>query len=363
MSRLASEWTASMAVSNDHPEIRRLYANGGGVAQEWLVDQVVKYCSVHGLKNGQVTLADIKCAAAGKVSRPTLDKYIQDLLNAEALECVGDKLYRSRLAERICRSFNGRGNKSVRNCKNSFTPQNAFNEQETPCEAQITLPSAVPDLEKDLSKILKADAPPLPGSSIISPIAAIEAAGAPEVSRQAGLGQKRCVGIADTILSVGLSASNMSIQDLMAMQAVDLDDLDTEAILLQDRQEAALLAANSPARKASARAAKDQPSSNPPSPADPEASESPSTPQTTQRLPKSVIRFHLGLMAESISDFTCGEKEVNAFHKWPVTEAQLVNLKNAAMSHKRKGKLNVGVGAYLYGAVRRASLGIAPTRR
>ena len=375
-----------MAFSNDHAEIRQLYANGGGVAQEWLIEQIVKYCSAHGLRDGRVTLADIKCVAAGKVSPPTLTKYIRDLLKCGALERVNDRLFYSEMAERICGSFIGRGNKLVRNCKNSFTPKNAFIGTESADEAQNTWPSAVPDLDRDLNTKLKA-VEPTPFSSVeLEPVAidaavvGIKAEAAPEpiaviepvlapkpvvdlevkahVARQAGLGKRQNSDIADAFLSMGMSASGMSIPNLVAMQAVDLDDLDTEAILLQDRQETALLAGNS----APARAAKGPPPANAAS-VDPQTSEPPAMPQTTQRLPKSVIRFNLDQVAEAISGFTYGEKEVNALHKWPMTEAQFVDLRNAAVAHKRKGKLTVGIGAYLYGAVRRASLGLVPTRR
>jgi hypothetical protein len=138
---------------------------------------------------------------------------------------------------------------------------------------------------------------------------------------------------------------------------VDLDDLDTESILEQDRQEAALLRPSNTPKTAKA---------TPPTAPSPSYSETPAPPpvsQTTQRLPKSVIRHTLGQMAEAIEDFTYGEKEINALRKWPVSEAQLMDLKNAAVARKQKGKVTVGVGAYLYGAVRRTSLGIVPRRR
>ena len=383
MSRPTSEWTASMKCATDHPEIRKLYAHGGGVAQEWLADQIVKHCSIHGLKDGRVTLADIKSAVAGKVSRPTLTKYIDDLVACDALKRVGKNLFHSRLAERICSSFNGRGNKSVRPCKNSFTPQNAFFRPENGCEVKSTWPRTVPDLEKDLSQRLKADAttslsatvasatvavesPPAPRPvALLGPVAALAPVAAEvksHVARQAGLRAKQGSSVADTFLSMGMFASGKSIADLQAMQYTDLDDLDTEAILAQDRQEAALLRPSHPsARKKPAKAH----AASPPTgvQAGHKGWEPASGPQTRQRLPASVIRHTLGQVVEAIPEFVFGEREVNALRQWPVTEAQLVDLKNTAVARKRQGKLTTGVGAYLYGAVRKASLGVLPTRR
>ncbi len=151
MSRLSSEWTAAMKCPGDHPEIRQLYANGGGVAQEWLIDQIVKFCSAYGVRDGLITLADIKSVAAGKISRPTLTKYIRDLLKCGALQRTDAQLFHSPIAERICGSFTGRGNKSAKNCKNSFIPKNADIKAETACKTQNKLPRPVPDLEQDLN--------------------------------------------------------------------------------------------------------------------------------------------------------------------------------------------------------------------
>ena len=359
MSRPTSEWTASMRVSNDHPEMRRLYANGGGVAQEWLADQIVKHCSAYGLKEGQVSLADIKNLAAGKVSRPTLNKYIQDLLQCGALERRGDQVFYSPIAERICGSFTGRGNKMVRNCKNSYTPKNPFDASKNMLETQNAMPRPVPDLERDLSKNLKADE--LPPTAAGSNPVAVEVKS--QVARQAGSSKKQSSDIADTILSMGMFASGRSMQDLMGMQAVDLDALDTEAILAQDRQEAALLATNSTCAGTRPAKAADGPPQTAATPTG-EVSGKPSVAShPPQRLPKSIIRHALEQMAEAVPNFQYGEKEVNALRKWPVTEAQLVDLKNGTVARKRSGSLTMGVGAYLYGAVRRASLGILPTGR
>ncbi len=383
MSRLSSEWTAAMKCPTDHPEIRQLYANGGGVAQEWLIDQIVKFCSAYGVRDGLITLADIKSVAAGKISRPTLTKYIRDLLKCGALQRTGGQPFHSPIAERICGSFTGRGNKLVKNCKNSFTPENADIKTETACETQNKLPRPVPDLEQDLNTKHKADEPVAASAFIpkrVDTVAAeAKAASEPlatdpvpvsepgvdlemkkQVARQAGSGEKQGRS-ADTFMSVAMAMSKMSLQDFMSLQAVDLDDLDTEAILKRDREDAALLANTSPpARRAPAKAEKDLLPAKSPE-AVPDAFELQQAPRTTQPLAKSIIRVTLSQLAEAVPDYTFGDREVNALSKWPVTEAQLVNLKNAAVAQRRKGKVEK-VGAYLYGAVRRASLGLLPAR-
>lgn len=372
-----------MDCANDHPEIKQLYANGGGVGQEWLAEQVVKHCSSHGLTDGRVTLFDIKCAAGSKLSRPTLAKYLRDLLKCGALEQVAQKVFYCPIAKRICGSFIGRDNKLVRNGKNSFTPENADIKSETASPSPSEWPRTVPDLEQDLNTKHKADEPVAP--SALTPkrvgTVAAEAKAASEppatdpvpvsepgvdlemkkqVARQAGSGEKQGRS-ADTFMSVAMTMSKMSLQDFMSLQAVDLDDLDTEAILQQDRQDAALLANTSPpARRAPAKAEKDLlPAKSPEAVSD--AFELQQAPRTTQPLAKSIIRVTLSQLAEAVPDYTFGDREVNALSKWPVTEAQLVNLKNAAVAQRRKGKVEK-VGAYLYGAVRRASLGILPAR-
>ncbi len=250
-------------------------------------------------------------------------------------------------------------------------------------EAIFPQPNSVALLNQEsLSKNLKANAPQLPSAALTPleaprahpPIAAVErppacrppvaAKAKDQVARQAGLVERQDGSIADMIFSIGMLASGGSMQGFESMPSVDLDTLDTEAILKQDRQDAALLAAHrAPSRAPTKKAA------SAPLPAEtqllvgPKAPELMSTPQSPQRLEKSVIRYNLSLLAEAVPEFTFGEKEINALRKWPVTEAQLVDLKNVAVARKRKGKLTVGVGAYLYGAVRRASLGGVPTRQ
>ena len=388
MSRPCGRFAFGIDNYDDHPELRSLT-----YVEKTLADAIVKACARAKIVDGMVPAGMVwtVLSQTGK-SHPVVYRYRRNLVASGVLVKQASGDFFSPIAERICKTVyknalrqGGAEGFLKAFAKESLVAENRLKSTSEAEAANMRLPRPVPDLEKkDLSTKLKADAPPVADASIVpepvttAPAADAKAAPDPpaviaqptapkpvavevksQVARQAGLEAKQDNSIADTILSVGMAVSNMSIEDFMNMPEVDLDALDTEAILRHDRQEATLLAP----RKAPAKATWAPPPADAltPSSEAPEPLSEP--PQTTQRLPKSVIRFNLYQMAEALSDFTYGEKEVNALRKWPVTEAQLVDLKNAAVARKRCGKLTGEAGAYLYGAVRRASLGMMPVRQ
>lgn len=387
MSRPCGRFAFGIDNYDDHPELRNLT-----YVEKTLADAIVKACARAKIVDGMVPAGMVWTALnqTGK-SHPVVYRYRRNLVASGVLVRQDSGDFFSPIAERICKTVykNALRQGGTERClkasaKESFVDENRLKSTNEADMANTRLPSPVPDLEKkDLSTKLKADAPFVPDASVIPRPATTASTAAvmatpdlpaaiaqlpvprpsgveakSQVARQAGLGEKQNSDVADAILCVGALASGMSMQDFLNMPEVDLDALDTEAILKKDRDGAALLGANkAPAKVAKARPPAD---AQPPAPA---AFDSPSASQTSQRLPKSIIRFNLGQIAQAVPDFIYGEREVNALSKWPVSEAQLVDLKNAAVARKRCGKLTGGVGAYLYGAVRRASLGLAPIRR